>query len=101
MGGVDATPLRFFKDSVKTAARSAAMFGTADGATFFTCDLKISGLGDLGLGHQVRKTGTRSWSNFNFLYAPVQLIVLDRFPSNLQDVLSSPSCITYSSFLCH
>ena len=33
-----------------------------------------------------------------FLYAPVQLTVLNRFPSNFQDVLRSPSCITYSSF---
>ena len=64
----------------------------------FSYDLKISGPGDLGSGHQVRKTGTRSWSNFNFLYAPVQLTVLDRFPSNFQDMLSLPSCLTYSSF---
>ena len=35
--------------------------------------------------------------NFNFLYAPVQLTVFDRFPLNFQDVLSSSSCITYSS----
>ena len=32
--GVDATPLRFFDDSVKTAACSAAKFGTIYGATF-------------------------------------------------------------------
>ena len=33
-GGVDATPLRFFEDSVKTAARSAAKFGMAYEETF-------------------------------------------------------------------
>ena len=33
-GGSMRPPLRFFEDSVKTAARSAAKFGTAYGATF-------------------------------------------------------------------
>ena len=57
----------------------------------------IHGPGDLRPGQQVAKRGTMSGPNFNYLYAPVPLTVSDRFLSNFQDVLSSPSCTTYRS----
>ena len=64
----------------------------------FTYVLKFLDLGDLRSGHQVTKSGGMSGPNFNYLHAPVPLTVSDRFLLNFQDVLSSPSSITYCSF---
>ena len=61
--------------------------------------LKILGQGNSG---QITSSeqDEMSGSNFTYLYAPVSLTVSDRFLSNFQDVLSSPSFITYLRFLC-
>ena len=39
-----------------------------------------------------------SGPNFNFLFAPVPPTASDRFLSNFQGVLGSPSCTTYCHF---
>ena len=44
------------------------------------------------------KRGKLSGPNFNLVYAPVPPTVSDRFLSNAQGVLSSPSCTTYRPF---
>ena len=56
---------------------------------------KILGPVDLRSGNQVTKRGTMSGPNFNYLYATVPATVSDRFLSNFQRELSSPSC-TYN-----
>ena len=54
--------------------------------------------GDLRSGHQVTKRSTISDPNSSFLYALIPPTVSDRFISNFQGVLSSPSCTTYHPF---
>ena len=49
-------PLRFFADSKKTAARSAAEFSPTLSPIFFATFVKVSILGHARSGHQVRSS---------------------------------------------
>ena len=55
-GGCLNTPLRFFADSKKTAARSAAGFSPTLSPIFLATLMKVSILGHARLGHQVRSS---------------------------------------------
>ena len=55
-GGCLNTPLRFFADSKKTAARSAAGFSPTLSPIFLSTCVKVSILGHARSGHQVRSS---------------------------------------------
>ena len=55
-GGVWTPPLRFFADSKKTAARSAAGFSPTLSPIFLATFVKVSILGHARSGHQVRSS---------------------------------------------
>ena len=93
--GGDATPLMFFYDSVKTAARR---FGIAYGQPFYACP-EIFGPVDLSSAHQVTKRSTMPGPNFNYFYEPVPPTGSDQLLPHFQDVLSSTSRTTCRSFL--
>ena len=56
LGGVWTPPLRFFADSKKTAARSAAGFSPTLSPIFLATFVKVSILGHARSGHQVRSS---------------------------------------------
>ena len=56
LGGVWTPPLRFFADSKKTAARSAAGFSPTLSPIFLPTFVKVSILGHARSGHQVRSS---------------------------------------------
>ena len=56
LGGCLNTPLRFFADSKKTAARSAAGFSPSLSPIFLATFVKVSILGHARSGHQVRSS---------------------------------------------
>ena len=56
LGGCLNTPLRFFADSKKTAARSAAGFSPTSSPIFLATFVKVSILGHARSGHQVRSS---------------------------------------------
>ena len=55
-GGFEHPPLRFFADSKKTAARSAAGFSPTLSPIFLATFVKVSILGHARSGHQVRSS---------------------------------------------
>ena len=55
-GGLNTPPLRFFEDSKKTAARSAAGFSPTLSPIFLATFVKVSILGHARSGHQVRSS---------------------------------------------
>ena len=55
-GGCLNTPLRFFADSKKTAARSAAGFSPTLSPSFLATFVKVSILGHARSGHEVRSS---------------------------------------------
>ena len=91
LGGLMQPLMSFLADIVKTAARSAAKLLINLYAHVLNFWVQVS-------GHQVTKGGTISGSNFDYIYAPVPPPVSNRFLSNFQGVLSSPSCTTYRPF---
>ena len=64
-GGCLNTPLRFFADSKKTAARSAAGFSPTLSPIFLATCVKVSTLGHARLGHQVRSSDHTLQKNYN------------------------------------
>ena len=55
-GAFERPPLRFFEDSEKTAARSAAGFSLTLPPIFSATFVKMSAQGHVRLGHQVRSS---------------------------------------------
>ena len=55
-GAFERPPLRFFEDSEKTAARSAAEFSPTLSPIFSATFVKISAQGRVRSGHQVRSS---------------------------------------------